>query len=232
MLIEQNTYKRKKVYCCFVDFCKVFDTVLRDLLWQVLAEMGIVGRFMQCLQSMYSQDNVRVMHPTEGLLARFSCGIGVKQGCPLSPLLFGLYLDGLEKHLNAFDGDNPPQLADIVVKLLLYADDLALMSETPQGLQKQIDVLFELCVERQLVINVSKTKVVVFEKHRSAALEFTYGGTTIEWVQSFRYLGLELHNTRGMVVAIDKLTTTGKKALFTLRHRCNDMSITDPKVMC
>jgi hypothetical protein len=181
---------------------------------------------------MYSQDSVRVMHPTEGLLARFSCGIGVKQGCPLSPLLFGLYLDGLEKHLDALDGDNPPQLADIVVKLLLYGDDLALMSETPQGLQKQIDVLSEFCVERQLVINVSKTKVVVFEKHRSAAPEFTYRGTTIERVQSFRYLGLELHSTRGMVVAIAKLTAARKKALFALRRRCNDMNITDPEVMC
>jgi hypothetical protein len=65
MLVEQSTHKCKKVYCCFVDFRKTFDTVPRDLLWQVLAEMGIVGRFMQCLQSMYSQDIVRVMHPTE-----------------------------------------------------------------------------------------------------------------------------------------------------------------------
>jgi hypothetical protein len=64
----------------------------------------------------------------------------------------------------------------------------------------------EFCVERQLVINVSKTKVVVFEKHRSAAPKFTYKGTTIERVQSFRYLGLELHSTRGMAVAIAKLT--------------------------
>ncbi len=133
-LIEQSIHKRKKVYSCFVDFRKAFDTVPRDLLWQVLDELGIMGRFMQCLQSMYSQDSVRVMHPTEGLSARFPCGIGVKQGCPLSPLLFGLYLDGLEKHLDALEGDNPPQLADIIVKLLLYADDLALMSETPQGL--------------------------------------------------------------------------------------------------
>jgi hypothetical protein len=145
-LIEQNIHKRKKVYCCFVNFRKAFDTMPRDLLWQVLVEMGIVGHFMQCLQSMYNQDNVRIMHPTEGLSARFSCGIRVKQGYPLSPLLFGLYLDGLEKHLDALDGNSPPQLADIVVNLLLYADDLALMSETPQGLQKQIDALSEFCV--------------------------------------------------------------------------------------
>jgi len=42
------------MYYCFVDFRKAFDTVPRDLLWQVLAKMGIVGRFMQCLQNMYS----------------------------------------------------------------------------------------------------------------------------------------------------------------------------------
>jgi hypothetical protein len=83
-----------------------------------------------------------------------------------------------------------------------------------------------------LVINVSKTKVVVFEKRRSAAPEFTYRGTTIEWVQSFKYLGLELHSTRGMAIAIDKLIVAGKKGLFALRHRCNDLSIIDPKVMC
>jgi hypothetical protein len=108
----------------------------------------------------------------------------------LSPLLFGLYLDGLEKHLDALDDDSSPELAYIVVKLLMYADDLALMSETPRGLQKQIDVLSKFYVERQLVINVNKTKVVVFEKHRSAAPKFTYRGTTIERVQSFRYMGL------------------------------------------
>jgi hypothetical protein len=114
----------------------------------------------------------------------------------------------------------------------LYAGDLALMSETPQGLQKQIDALSEFCVERQWVINVSKTKVVVFEKCRSVAPEFTYRRTTIERVQSFRYLGLELHSTKGMAVAIDKLTVVGKKALFALRRKCNDLSIIDSKVMC
>jgi hypothetical protein len=77
-LIEQSAHKRKKVYCCFVDFRRAFDTVPQDLLWQVLAKMGIVGRFIQCLQSMYNQDSVRVMHPIEWLSARFSCGIGVK----------------------------------------------------------------------------------------------------------------------------------------------------------
>ncbi len=44
--IEQSTHKPRKVYCYFVDFRKAFDTTPRDLLWQVLTDMGIVGRFM------------------------------------------------------------------------------------------------------------------------------------------------------------------------------------------
>ncbi len=43
-----------------------------------------------------------------------------------------------------------------------------------------------------MVTNVSKTKVVMFKKRYSVAPEFTYKGTTIERVQSFRYLGLNV----------------------------------------
>ncbi len=41
-----------------------------------------------------------------------------------------------------------------------------------------------------------------------------------------------MDSTRGMTMAIDKLTAAGKKALFAVRRRCNDLSIIDPEVMC
>jgi hypothetical protein len=78
----------------------------------------------------------------------FFCHIKVKQGCPFSSLLFGLFIDGLEKRLNALEGDAPLMLGQLVVRLFLYADDLALMSHTPAGLQKQLDVLQAFCCER------------------------------------------------------------------------------------
>jgi hypothetical protein len=97
----------------------------------------------------------------------FLCRIGVKQGCPLSSFLFGLFIDGLKKRLNALEGDAPPMLGQLAVHLLLYANDLALMSHTLAGLQKQPDVLQVFCCERQLPVNVKKTKVVVFEARKS-----------------------------------------------------------------
>ena len=62
---------------------------------------------------------------------------GVKQGCPLSPTLFGLYIDKLEEWLNKANGEGI-QLAEYVIKLLLYPDDLILIAKTTQGLKEHL----------------------------------------------------------------------------------------------
>jgi hypothetical protein len=56
----------------------------------------------------------------------FRSDIGVKQGCPLSPTLFGLYIDKLEEWLNLQDDDGA-LLGEFVIRLLLYANDLILI---------------------------------------------------------------------------------------------------------
>ena len=94
--------------------------------------------------------------------------MGVEQGCPPSPTLFGLYVDGLEKHLLDTADIDAPTLMGVMVPLLLYADDLMLMSESMAGLQKQLNAPASFCEQRQLTVNLSKTKVVVFEARHSA----------------------------------------------------------------
>ena len=64
--------------------------------------------------------------------------MGVKQGCALSPTVFGLYVDGLEKHLLNMTGIDAPTHIGVMVPLLLYADDLILMSESAAGLQRHL----------------------------------------------------------------------------------------------
>ncbi len=207
-----------------MDFKKAFDTIPRDLLWQVLEDLASVGR--------YRQDQACLHHPEEGLTPTFPCRIRLKQGCPLSPLLFGLFIDGLQKRLNALEGDAQTILGQLVVRLLLYANDLALMSHTLAALQKQLDVLQAFCYERQLTVNVKKTKVVVFEARKSVCQAFQYEGEAIEQLNYFKYLGLELHGTKGMQAAIQRLAMSGKKSIFALRCRCAELRIFDPALQC
>jgi hypothetical protein len=110
---------------------------------------------------MYTKDTTRINHPSEGVTSSFRCQQGVKQGCPFSPLLFGLYLDALEGRLDDRECD-APTLADMHVWLLLFADDLVLTSESKVGLQQQLDTFQQFCVQRGLIVNVEKTKAMVF----------------------------------------------------------------------
>ena len=44
----------------------------------------------------------------------------------------------------------------------MFADDIALLSSTPIGLQNQLNVLYEVANRLGLLVNLEKTKIVVF----------------------------------------------------------------------
>ena len=70
---------------------------------------------------------------------------------PSKPLAFFLYLDELEKLLEEAAPDvDCPQIADIILAILLFADNFALFSYSAAGLQKQLDILSEFCAARGL----------------------------------------------------------------------------------
>ena len=79
---------------------KPFDSVPRQCLWEVLASLSVQGDILSCLKSVYERDEACVLTQA-GLTEAFRCNAGVKQGCPASPLLFGLYIHELEARLKA-----------------------------------------------------------------------------------------------------------------------------------
>jgi hypothetical protein len=105
-LIEQARARKGSLYICFIDFSEAFDTIPRQLLWERLRELRIHGIFLRAVQSMYHNVKARVSTP-EGLTEAFPSEMGIKQGCPMSPLLFGLFLDPLEELLLQGDADAP-----------------------------------------------------------------------------------------------------------------------------
>ena len=236
-LIEQcksrdihRTGQKKKLYACFVDFKKAFDTVPRDLLWRALARIGMGPKMMHCIKSMYDTDTARVQTQT-GLTDAFCCTIGVKQGCPLSPNLFGLYLDSLQATLQDTPNSDCPVLGDTALPLLLYADDLAILSHSQEGLQRLMDALQAFCHTKRLTVNIEKTKAMVFSK-KAISLVLTYQGQQIEQVSEFRYLGLDLHQSKGFTFCASHLLAAARKALFGLKRRCKELHITDPRLQC
>ena len=100
-LIQKYCHRQgKKLYGCFVDFSKAFDTISREKLFEKLLKHGINGNFYNVLKNMYFNDETRIKvgdHLSDAIYPNQ----GVRQGCILSPLLFNIYLSDLPSRLEA-----------------------------------------------------------------------------------------------------------------------------------
>lgn len=94
-VIQNILCKGKRLYCCFVDYKKAFDSIDRMCLWYKLAKIGIRGKLLSVLKSMY--ENVRTCIRFNGVNSEyFSNNLGVMQGEVLSPILFSFYVNDFE----------------------------------------------------------------------------------------------------------------------------------------
>ena len=99
-VVDEFIANKKKLYACFIDFRKAFDYVPRTGLWYKLIKMGIRGKILNIIKSMYSNVKSVVRDPkTFDFTDEFQCTIGVRQGESLSPFLFSMYINDLEDGL-------------------------------------------------------------------------------------------------------------------------------------
>ena len=97
-LITQILNENKKLYVAFIDFTKAFDFIVHDILWYKLIKIGVRGKILNIIRSMYKTVKSRVKYHNE-LSEEYSCRLGVAQGECLSPFLFSMYLNDLEETL-------------------------------------------------------------------------------------------------------------------------------------
>ena len=98
------------------------------MLWQVLQRLGVHDGMLAAIKSIY-KDSELSMNINGRVGHAVASQNGVKQGCPLSPTLFGLFADGLHRYLKLYCPDEGFALADgTVVPHLGYADDFVLLA--------------------------------------------------------------------------------------------------------
>lgn len=187
-IVNLGFKQKKKTFAFFVDFSSAFDIIPRNSLFYKLCCLGFSRKLVLILQKLYNNTSSRVWDGSS-LSDSFFISQGVKQGCLLSPVLFTLYLNDLP--------DNLPggiSVAGTVVKVLLYADDIVLLSDSPDILQNMIDSLYSYCQKWGLRINLDKSKIMIFRTSTrySHRLVWMYGNNQIDIVNEYKYLGVIL----------------------------------------
>ena len=134
---------KSNLLCCFVDFIKAFDTVPRNNPWNRLEEIKVPFELRVVAIRLY-EEVIAMFNNNEGWTTDINCNIGVKQCFPLSPTLFGIYIDKLERCLEDACSTGTI-LARIVIILLLYGDDIVLMARCASHLDKQLRIIKDFC---------------------------------------------------------------------------------------
>ena len=88
------------------------------------------------------------------------------------------------------DIDDLFTIDDLKVFLLLFADDAALFTHSPQALQSLLNDLHMYCSTWNLTVNTNKTKIMIFERGRHSTFDFVYNNTVLDVVDNFKYLGI------------------------------------------
>jgi len=214
------------IHVCFVDFSKAFDSVPRELLWRRLELLHVPAKTITAIRSYYDHVDVRV-EMIAGLSDAFPSTLGVKQGCPLSPTLFGIFIDAYSDLLDR-DPNRPPDGPwKARLRLLLYADDLVLVGYHARDLQQQLRTLETFCQGVGMAVNPDKTQIVQF-RHAPDPVPtvFYYAGRPLQQVDHYRYLGFDLHATKSPAKhGIPDRLAAARRAIFALEANCRALAI-------
>jgi len=187
---RRRNQQRRPLYAAFLDLTKAYDSVPHTLLIAQLQHLGVQPNLVRVVTDLLTTRTTTVL----GLPVDVSRG--VPQGGPLSPLLFILYLQSLSEHLAPLEVGGAYLPGDLFVRILLYADDVALVAESPEHLQALVTACEEWAASAhvQMTFNARKSKVLVLAGPPQANLpEVRLNGTALEWVRSFKYLGSRVY---------------------------------------
>jgi hypothetical protein len=214
-LIDKYIKHKKPLFVCFVDMKKAFDSVLHQSILVKLLKAGINGNFYSIIQDMYKNTKLSAKVSSLDRTEYFKSEVGIRQGDNLSPNLFKIIMDELPHDLKSNTQCVPVTLNNKQVYLLMYADDIALFSETPQGLQTAIDITKEYGEKQGLEMNIKKTKVMCFTKKGIKSKHvFNLDGIDLEEVREYKYLGIHITSNGSLENVRSHLHDVAIKAMF------------------
>lgn len=189
---QRRLYDGEYTYLLFLDLKKAYDMVPHELLFAKLKKLGFSDRFTRLLQKMYENTYIRVRIGSS-LSERVKYSRGVRQGCPISPILFNLFIDDILKDIE------PVAVRGLRTGLrgLMYADDTVIVGETYDDVAAKLALVEQWIAKNGMEINANKCGLMHIKDASEASIPLEplkYNGEYIPVVDRYVYLGVEFND--------------------------------------
>jgi len=161
-VISRKKSRSESLAVVFIDLAKAFDSVSHKHIEEVLVRRGVDALMRGLIRDSYRGCSTRI-GTIEGDTSRIGLQVGVKQGDPMSPLLFNLALDPLLRMLKK-RGEGV-QVGSNYLTSLAYIDDLVLLSHDWSGMALNLAILGAFCRLSGLSVNPKKCHGFLLSGH-------------------------------------------------------------------
>lgn len=196
-LINWQLGKKGRVVALFMDLKGAFDSEHMRILTEKMRGKGIKEEITERVVELQreTRSRVRMGGETRG---SFWTVRGIRQDCPLSPLLFNLLMANMEKEIRKIMWGGI-KLEEDRIYTLAYADDMVLLVENEEETRSMIERLQRYLERKGLKLNTENTKIMRFKKggERLGKSDWRWKRKRIEEIKEFKYLGYVMQRNGG-----------------------------------
>lgn len=199
-IVRRRRLKDLKTYVVFIDFYKAFDKVMHEALFEKLEAIGFGGQFLELLMAIYRTSKA-CLRVGDDNSPYYDMIRGTRQGCPLSPVLFLIFINDFLKYIP--EGVSVPGMADgRKCPGLLFADDVAGLSENVEQVHELLEGVTRWSREWKMPMGAPKCNVMMINgtEEEQEALRQTYFEVDEQKIlatRSYKYLGIIITDKLG-----------------------------------
>ena len=191
----------KTTYLAFIDIEKAYDKVWKAGVLLNLWRKGIRGKLWRILKKL-NQGLTTKVRTRYGYTEEIEIEESLRQGGVLSGPEFASYIDDLEKELQ--QAGLGVEYIEILIASLLLMDDIILIADSPQMLQRMLDIITNFAKKWHFYFNMSKCKLMIIgnDNHQ---YQWTLNSQLMQLCRIYVYLGEVIANDLKMTDHITKL---------------------------
>lgn len=191
-LCRRRRLEDRPTYLTFIDLKKAYDTVPHEALMAKLHYYGVRGRTLKFIRELYTRSTIAV-RCGDGTSEPVPLKRGVRQGCPLSPVLFNVFINDILDDTGALGVPMGTQR----VPGLLFADDLVCTTPNRMKTEQLNAHLSRWLRDNEMTVGIQKCGIMVVGGDQARLIRkperWKLGVQTIPIVEEYTYLGINFH---------------------------------------